>query len=769
MAGIGAWPGVSWPCSWRLPAWPRTTTVAWMAAQFGGGPLDMSPPPRLASRLDLPEDDPDEHWRQALRLTHCTVTRRPSLEPAVERVLELLAAWRHDVVRIRGEVLQEIKEMVADRSAETAAWLSQRPAPVRSTYSTPDKDRPTQVPVLLDLLGAVGYPDLQGITADLTQGFDMLGEVRRGPGWKNREDGRCQNPASLDQLSATNWEYVRRRAAAAKPGEHWETLLTELVAEVKLGRVVGPTHPPAGWNIATVPVLDTPGADRLVTLPPGRHFVAASFAIVQEDGEGNVKVRRGEDWRRSGHNSTILAHDVPTHHFVDDVVDFIRRVVELAASRGVPAARLFGHDLLNAYRQWAVRHPAHSGTFLATPAGLTLWFHLAMCFGAAASVWNFNRAADALQALNRVLLWVVGGHFVDDFSGVDLPELAASAFYALADLFQELGLQTKPSKAQAPAARHVVQGVEMSIEPDGVSLRPTPARVAKILRAIETALDKNKLQPHAAQKLAGRLSFASQSTFGCLGKAALKPLCARAHDAAAESSPELSVGLAAALRALRQLLRTIQPRFVPFVDDGAPQALIYADAFFQPGEVKHKAGFLPAGLPTPKGARGKNGWGYVVRIGGETFYDFGQAPASFLAAFGSRRAFIYVLEIVAQVLALTALARRLPERWLAFIDNVAGQWALTKGYGRDQCVNGVLAAFWSQAAGMGWLPDFRRVPSKANVADAVSRGDIATAVAMGWTRVQTPAAEICAVLAKTAGDLEFAIHGAAAELQALAI
>ena len=453
----------------------------------------------------------------------------------------------------------------------------------------------------------------------------------------------------------------------------------------------------------------------------------------------------------------------------DDVVDFIRRVAEMAGSRGVPAARLFGHDLLNAYRQWAVRNPAHSGTFLATPAGLTLWFHLAMCFGAAASVWNFNRAADALQALTRVLLWLVGGHFVDDFTGVDLPELAASAFYSLADLFQELGLQTKPSKAQEPAPRHVVQGVEMTIEAHGVSLRPTPSRVAKILRAIEAALKTNTLQPHAAQKLAGRLSFASQSTFGCLGKAALKPLYARAHDAAAESSPDLSLGLAAALRALRQLLRDIRPRFVPFVDDGSPQALIYADAFFQPGEVKHKAGFLPAGLPTPKGARGRNGWGYVVRVGAETYYDYGQAPAPFLVEFGSRRAFIYVLEIVAQVLALTTLARRLPERWLAFIDNVAGQWALTKGYGRDPAVNGVLAAFWSQAAEMGWLPDFRRVPSKANVADAVSRGDVATAVSMGWTRVQTPADQICAVLAKTAGDLEFAIHGAAAELKSLAI
>ena len=610
---------VAQPAEASVPAAPRTTTVSWMAAQFGGGPLDMSPPPRLASRLDLPEDDPDEHWRQALRLTHCTVTRRPQLEPAVERVMELIATWRHDVVRIRGEVLAEIKEMVAEWAAETEAWMAQRPAPVRSTYATADKDRPTQIPVLLELLGVVGYPDIAGITADLTDGFDMLGEVRRGPGWKDRKDGRYQNPASLDQLAATNWEYVRRRASGARPGEHWETLLQELVAEVKLGRVVGPTAPPAGWNIVTVPVLNAPGADRLVTPPPGRHFAAASFAIVQEDGEGNVKVRRGEDWRRSGHNATILAHDVPTHHFVDDVVDFIRRVVELAGSRGVPAARLFGHDLLNAYRQWAVRNPAHSGTFLATPAGLTLWFHLAMCFGAAASVWNFNRAADALQALTRVLLWLVGGHFVDDFTGVDLPELAASAFYSLADLFQELGLQTKPSKAQEPAPRHVVQGVEMTIEAHGVSLRPTPSRVAKILRAIEAALETNTLQPHAAQKLAGRLSFASQSTFGCLGKAALKPLYARAHDAAAESSPDLSLGLAAALRALRQLLRDIRPRFVPFVDDGSPQALIYADAFFQPGEVKHKAGFLPAGLPTPKGARGRNGWGYVVRVGAETY------------------------------------------------------------------------------------------------------------------------------------------------------
>ena len=58
----------------------------------------------------------------------------------------------------------------------------------------------------------------------------------------------------------------------------------------------------------------------------------------------------------------------------------------------------------------------------------------------------------------------------------------------------------------------------------------------------------------------------------------------------------------------------------------------------------------------------------MVRIGNAVFHDCGVAPAEFLELFASRRAFIYVLEILAQVLALVTLAGRLPQRWLAFID-----------------------------------------------------------------------------------------------------
>ena len=752
-----------------VPGAPRRATIQWVVEQFGFGGVPMEPPPREKTDLHLPDDDPHRHWQLAAELQHCTVAARPRLEPALERVVHLWTHWRHDVHRIRQEVLAEIAALVEEMADDTAVWLARRSAPVRATYQTPGKKRHTQIPVILELLRRVGYPDMPGITDDLTNGFVMLGEVRRAPGWRTRTDGRYSNPASLEQLAATNWAYVKARTSRLAAGTHTDTLLAELVEETRLGRVVGPTRAPPGWNLHTTAVLDRPGVDTLVPPPPGQHFAAASFPIVQTDEAGNDKIRRGEDWRRSGHNSTIRAHDVPTHHFVDDYVDMIRRLVEIVGVPAVAAIRIFGHDLMNAYRQWPVRDPAHSGTFLAGPHGVTMWFHMAMCFGAAASVWNFNRTADALQALKRVLLWIVSGHFVDDFNGVDIEDMADGAFHGMAEFFELLGLQTKPSKAQAPATAHVVQGVLVSIGEEGVVLKPTPERIKKVTATIDEALRTDEMTPEVAGKLAGRLNFITQATFGALGKAALKPVYSRAHDAAASTSTGLSAGLRAALMALEALLADIQPRVIPYIDDGEPQAIIYADAFYQPGETRYKAGHFPAEVPAKPGSKGSNGWGFVVRIGATVFYDCGTAPADFLDLFASRRAFIYVLEILAQVLALVTLSRHLPARWLAFIDNVAGQWALTKGYGRDEAVNGVLAALWSTAALAEWLPDFRRVPSKANVSDAVSRGDLDTAERMGWTRVRTPVRSILNVLAKAAGDIDFAIHGAADELLNLAI
>ena len=130
-----------------------------------------------------------------------------------------------------------------------------------------------------------------------------------------------------------------------------------------------------------------------------------------------------------------------------------------------------------------------------------------MCFGAVESVWNFNRAADALQMLLRA---------------------ADSAFSSFALFFELLGLRTKASKAQQPASTHVLQGTERRVS------RPT--------KEIERALATDTLSLEEARRLAGRLAFFTQS-LGAVGKAALSPVYARPHDTAAREDTALSVGL----------------------------------------------------------------------------------------------------------------------------------------------------------------------------------------------------------------------------------
>ena len=388
--------------SGRAPASPaRQGTIPWLSQV-----VDFSPPPRVTPAVLGEGLDEDAHgW--------------PKLEPALEAVISFRQEWRHDLPRIRAEVLRELQEMVEEAAEDTKAWLDALPSHVRATYETGDRPRPFQGPVFDRLLRGLGYPASDDLRQDVNEGFDMLGRVRAAPGWKPRSDGRYSHPEGLERLHRENPQYVARKSARPRDQEHTQALLDELVEETRLGRVTGPCAAPRHWSVTTTALPSVAGMGSLRQPPAGDCFAALSFAICQVDEHGDLKLRRGEDWRRSGHNATMGAEDVPTHHFLGDIVDLILR----AWAEGWDPV-VFGHDLQNAYRQWAVRHPGHCGAFLPTSSGVTLWFHFAMCFGAAASVWNFNRAADAVQMLLRALLLVLLGHFVGVDSGFLRPPRA---------------------------------------------------------------------------------------------------------------------------------------------------------------------------------------------------------------------------------------------------------------------------------------------------------------------------------------------------------
>ncbi|CAE7869448.1 unnamed protein product, partial [Symbiodinium necroappetens] len=148
---------------------------------------DFSPPPTpalLGAGLDE-----DAHWAAA--------TGGPPVSPE----------WRHDLVRIRAEVLRELQEMVDDAAEDTTAWLATLPPHVRATYETSDRPRPFQGPIFDRLLGDLGYPATDDLRQDVTEGFDMLGRVRAAPGWKPRSDERYARPKKLDRLRRENRQY----------------------------------------------------------------------------------------------------------------------------------------------------------------------------------------------------------------------------------------------------------------------------------------------------------------------------------------------------------------------------------------------------------------------------------------------------------------------------------------------------------------------------------------------------------------------------------
>ena len=62
------------------------------------------------------------------------------------------------------------------------------------------------------------------------------------------------------------------------------------------------TIAPAGYDLA------------LLYLPHHNSKIAMAFSIKQTELDGKDKIRRGEDWRRSGHNSTCVMHDQPFYH-----------------------------------------------------------------------------------------------------------------------------------------------------------------------------------------------------------------------------------------------------------------------------------------------------------------------------------------------------------------------------------------------------------------------------------------------------------------------
>ena len=127
---------------------------------------------------------------------------------------------------------------------------------------------------------------------------------------------------------------------------------------------------------------------------------------------------------------------------------------------------------------------------------------------------------------------------------------------------------------------------------------------------------------------------------------------------------------------------------------------------------------------------------------------------SFYAIISSARlTFINFLELLAPILVAASLHPLMTPFLLSYIDNQSGLMAISKGYGSDPAINGVIAFFWSLMSALGWFPHFVWVPSHLNIAE---RRDVQLAQRLDWHPVEVDLTEVYNVLIRCASDLTYA-------------
>ena len=158
--------------------------------------------------------------------------------------------------------------------------------------------------------------------------------------------------------------------------------------------------------------------------------------------------------------------------------------------------------------------------------------------------------------------------------------------------------------------------MNISVSDAEVTVQGTEERRRRLDEALVDVLTQDRLRPHDAASLAGKLQFYSQAVTGRSHAAALRPLLRRAqlagagkdnHDWRLNSQLRQGIGL------LRWSLRHAPPKTFPFLQEA--HSVLYADAFFNLFEKNWK----PADEDIPNWGRTppetlRNGWGFVVTV-----------------------------------------------------------------------------------------------------------------------------------------------------------
>ncbi len=312
-----------------------------------------------------------------------------------------------------------------------------------------------------------------------------------------------------------------------------------------------------------------------------------------------------------------------------------------------------------------------------------------------------------ITSIARRLLMLPVFRYVDDFFSMDRLECVEHGMQTMSRLVKALlGAGAVASNKVECGAQLKILGIQVVPNMEGFSCMLSREKAEKCISTMLRALQAKVLNIGCAQKLAGRLSWASLFIFIRLGRAMLRPLFDHIHSGCSRVADALTTAMEWWVDVLRRDICEVHP----WVPPQTPAVHLYADARSSPPRVAA-----------------------VLLADGVSYYTDAEPSVELLARFKERAdKQITSLEMLAIAVGLSSFADLLHGRKvLLYSDNKGAEGATRKGSAKswDHC--SLIHQIWTLALVNHTHLWVGRVPSKANISDLPSREEYRLLQEMG--------------------------------------
>eukprot|EP00435_Cladocopium_sp_Y103_P040928 s2951_g11.t1 len=502
----------------------------------------------------------------------------------------------------------------------------------------------------------------KGLFEDVCSGFDLTGTLP-----ESNTFAKKMRPASLPTDALRNVADKARQALlismkGSGDAELDEGVYMATMKELDKGFLRGPVAPES--------------------LPPGA-TLTRRFGVVQ-----GGKVRPIDDYKASLVNASVTQPEMVCLHSVDHIAGLGAQLIRAHAMRGKNVSLLAKcWDLASAYKQVPLSEDAFKyDSFLVVFNPRTgkgeIFQQLVLPFGSIASVTAFLRCALAIWHIGSSLLHYTWTSYFDDFLSLTEESLGPHLEMCVSLFFQLLGWGLSLDKLVPYSTCCKVLGVELDLTktPGGTfAIANTVSRKDELKDTLQHILNEGFLGRSEAERLRGRLQFASNQLFGRRFRNCLRELNKHIN----RGMKTLSADLRSALTALKCLIDANVPR-----------------------------GYSGIG-------------GQLYDMNGECLGFFSEKVSDSLLESIKRPdqlTVIFELEGLAVAAGLQVFSQIITgKRVIVFTDNQAVQSCIVKCKSANEHMDSMIRRICSLEESMGLLAWLERVPSQSNPADEMSR------------------------------------------------